>query len=380
MRTEQCQWSAETGWKPTPSCGTLGSAAQLVLVFGNARQFGSSNCLQHLRQLYPQAHLFGCSTAGEILGTSVRDETLSVTAVAFDHTRVQAARVRLAGVEGSFAAGEHLARQLPLQGLRHVFVLCEGLKVNASEFVNGLNAVLPRTVPISGGFAGDGNRLQVTHVCCAGQPEESLGAALGFYGERLQVGISAIGGWEPFGPDRQITKSRQNVLYEVDGRPALALYKQYLGRHAEGLPASGLMFPLELHLGQGQERVLRALLAVDEARQSITYAGNVPEGAYARFMVGHNEGLIEGTQIAARTSFEGLHCARPQLALLVSCNGRRFVLRQRVEEEIEAVREAVGPQAALSGFYSYGEIAPALAGGCAELHNETMAVTCLAET
>ncbi len=329
--------------------------------------------------MYPKAHIFGCSTAGEILGATVKDETLSVTAAAFEHTRLATACVHCDGAAQSFEAGARLVRELPPAGLRHVFVLSDGLKVNASEFVNGMNSVLPKGVATSGGFAGDGNRFQHTHVWCNGEPEESTAVALGFYGDRLLVGVSAVGGWEPFGPDRLITKSQQNVLFEVDGRPALALYKQYLGKYADGLPASGLMFPLELQLGEGKARVLRALLAVDETRQSITYAGNIPEGAYARFMVGHIEGLIEGAHLATKASLQTLQSVPAQLSLMVSCNGRRFVLKQRVEEEAESAHEALGDQAALVGFYSYGEIAPAMAEGCSELHNETMTVSSFAE-
>lgn len=378
MKTEQCQWSAKQGWKPLPSAGALGASAQVVFLFGGAKMLKQSGCLDAVRQAYPKAHLFGCSTSGEIQADHVWDETIALTAIAFDHTRVATARARIEGPERSFEAGEKLARQLKPEGLRHVFVLSEGLKVNASGLVAGINSVVPRGVTISGGCAGDGNRLQTTHVWCDGEPEESAAVALGFYGDRLRVGVSAISGWKPFGPDRLITKSKQNVLYEVDNRPALALYKKYLGAFARELPASGLMFPLELGMGSGQ-RVLRALLAVNEDEQSITFAGNVPEGVYARFMVGHVEDLIQGTRLAAGESLHNLDKFEPQFSLLVSCNGRRFVLKQRIEEEVEAVREALGSRVVLTGFYSYGEIAPAQTGGNCELHNETMTITSFSE-
>jgi len=379
MKIEQAQWTAEKGWQPALASKIPGDSIQVVFLFGNAKLVGRDGFLDDLRRAYPKARIFGCSTAGEIQNTTVRDDTIALTAVGFEHTRMAAARVRIEDPDRSFKAGEALARQLPAAGLRHVFVLSEGLKVNASELVNGINFALPTGVTTSGGCAGDGNRLQTTTVWCDGPPEESSAVALGFYGDRLQVGISAIGGWKPFGPDRLITKSRQNILYEIDNQPALALYKEYLGKYAEGLPATGLMFPLELSI-RNRQRVLRALLAVDEKEQSITFAGNVPEGAYARFMVGHIEDLIEGTLVAARQSMAGLNPGVPQFSILVSCNGRRFVLKQRIEEEVEAVREALGQQAVLTGFYSYGEIAPPEGGGAAELHNETMTVTSFSET
>jgi hypothetical protein len=308
------------------------------------------------------------------------DETISLTAISFAHTRIAMVRARIDGIADSWAAGARLARALDPMGLRHVFVLSEGLKVNASELVGGLDGALPAHVTVSGGCAGDGNRLETTHVWANGPPEGVAVVGLGFYGERLQIGVSAIGGWRPFGPDRLITRSTKNVLHEFDGRPALALYKQYLGNYADELPASGLMFPLELRGDEAGRPVLRALLSVNEDEQSITYAGNVPEGAQARFMFATIDDLIQGTHVAAKTSMQRLGAFPPQLSILVSCNGRRYVLKQRSEEEVEAVRAALGDQAALTGFYSYGEIAPADSGGRSQLHNETMTITSFAES
>jgi hypothetical protein len=156
------------------------------------------------------------------------------------------------------------------------------------------------------------------------------------------------------------------------------LYKEYLGSYAEGLPSSGLMFPLELSGDEAGRRVLRALIAVDEAEQSITYAGNVPEGSLARFMFGTIDDLVQGAHAAARSSLQRLGASPAQLSLLVSCNGRRYALKQRTEEELEAAKEALGAQAALTGFYAYGEIAPT-EDGSSQLHNETMTITSFSE-
>lgn len=378
MKIEQFQWTPQTKWKPGLSSVRLGDAAQVVFLFGNVKEL-SNGAREIVRRAYPNACLFGCSTSGEIQGASVRDDTLALTALAFEHTRSATAHVRIDNLEESFDAGARLVGQLNPSGLRHMVVLSDGLKVNASELVNGINSVLPPGVTVSGGCAGDGNRLQTTFVWVDGEPHQSAVVALGFYGERLRVGVSAVGGWNPFGPDRLITKSRKNVLYEIDGRPALALYKQYLGKHAEGLPATGLLFPLEIRVGNPAKGVVRAPLAVSEEEQSITFAGSMPEGAYARFMIGHMEELIQSTQIAARASLSNLKECPSQFSLIVSCNGRRYVLKQRIEEEIEVAREALGPRTTMTGFYSYGEIAPTDGGSRPELHNETMTITSFAE-
>jgi hypothetical protein len=379
MRVEQCQWTAAGGWNPPLSSTTLAASAQVVLLFGHASLVRTQECVARIRQAFPNAHVFGCSTAGEIQGSRVDNGTLALTALAFDHSRIATAQAPIETVDSGFVAGEHLIGQLNPRGLRHVFVLCEGLQVNASDLVRGINATLPPGVSASGGFAADGHAPQATLVWCDSEPRLSTAIALGFYGEGLHFGLSVTGGWRPFGPDRLITKSHKNVLYEIDGRPALELYKQYLGEHAAGLPAAGLMFPLELCLAPDHKRVMRALIGVDESQQSITFAGDMPEGSHARFMMGHIEDLIDGALKAAKSSRDSMNGRQPRLSLLVSCAARRFFLNQRVEEEVEAVREVLGEETALTGFYSYGEVAPPEAGGAAELHNETMSITSIAE-
>jgi hypothetical protein len=379
VKCEQFQWlNGAGGWNPAAPGEKLGRSAQLVLVFGNATP-GKAEGLEAIRSAYPQAHVVGCTTGGEIAGSTVRDETLCGTAVAFEHTQVVARSVTVPAGDDSYEAGAQLARSFEPAGLRHVFLLADGLKLGWSELVAGVAAALPAGVSASGGFAADGGLLQLTHVWCDSAPQERTAAALGFYGDRLKVGVAASGLWGPFGPDRLVTKSVKNVLYELDGRAALGLFKQYLGEHAKSLPASGLMFPLDVRLHPSGNRVLRSLIQIDESQQSVICAGNVPEGSHARLMTGNIEDLIDGTFSAARASLGGMSSVTPQLSVLVSCYGRRIVLKQRVEEEVEAVREVIGEAAAVTGFYSYGEVAPLALGGLPELHNETMTITNFAE-
>ena len=380
MKVEQFEWTKIGGWNPPLPVGAPQGAAQLALLFGDADLVRTQHCQSVVRQAFPKAHLFGCTTAGEILGTQVRTGTLALTAVTFEHTQIATARARIDGLDGSFAAGQEVVRQLPQQGLRHVFVVSEGLRVFGGDLVTAISSALPANVTASGGFAADPALFQSTQVWCDSEPESSTVVALGFYGERLRVGLSVTGGWRPFGPDRLITRSQRNVVYEFDGRPALALYKQYLGEHAAGLPASGHLFPLELHNPERKSRVLRALLAVDEKEQSITYASDVPQGCYARFMMGQIEDLVSGAHKAAKANLETLEGHRPGLSLIVSCAGRSHILSQRIEEEVEAIRDVFGEQTALTGFYSYGEIGPPEGICLPELHNETISITSLVET
>jgi hypothetical protein len=313
------------------------------------------------------------------MGTSVSDEGLVATAVHFEHTVLQARRLILQDGMTSFQAGEVLAQQFDPTGLAHILVLSEGVTVNGSGLVAGLQHNLPAQVGITGGLAGDGDRFQETLVLWNGQTEPHSILALGFYGEHLRVGAGSFGGWEAFGPFRQVTRSNGNRLYELDGRSALSLYRAYLGEQAADLPAAGLLFPLSVMTTASENPVVRTLLAIDDADQSMTYAGDVPEGSSARMMRTTIPHLVAGAMKAAKTSVEPLGDCSAELAILISCVGRKLVLRQRVDEEVQGVREALGERTFLTGFYSYGEIAPFTPGALCRLHNQTMTITTFAE-
>jgi len=377
MRIAQRVWSADQRADPGGAAAP-DYAAQLVLTFGAPDLLSRDSYWTELRERWPTATLLAGSTAGEIYGTRVFDDTVTATAISFDHATTRAARVAIRG-RGSDEIGRQLAEMLLGPELRHVLVLSDGLKVNGSALVRGLTERLPEGVTLTGGLCGDGARFGRTYACLDRFDAEESVVAVGFYGRELRVGMGSLGGWDSFGPERRITRSSGNVLYELDGEPALSLYERYLGEHAAGLPASGLLFPLTVR-SEGQERPLvRTILAVDRDAGSMTFAGDVPEGQFARLMRANFDRLVDGAIGAARTSLCALGEQPAQLAILISCVGRKLVLKQRVEEEVEGVERVLGSSAALTGFYSYGELSPFTAEARCELHNQTMTITTLSE-
>lgn len=378
MEIEQTHWTTQQGWLPSAP-GRLAHTAQLALMFGGPAALRDQQLTSVVRAAYPHALLLGCSTAGEIYDTQVLDDSLVVTAVHFTSTQVRGAVTPIAGAADSFEAGRRLAEALEHRGLRHVFVLSEGLRINGSELVHGLTQSLPADVTVTGGLSADGSRFAETVVLWQGELAPDTVAAVGLYGENLQIGYGSLGGWDMFGPDRLITRSSGNLLYELDGTSALSLYRRYLGEYAAGLPASGLLFPLSVSTCLGEERVVRTILAIDEDAGSITFAGDVPEGAHARLMKANFDRLIDGAVGAAGACSSALGDEPAELALLISCVGRKLVLQQRIEEEVEGVREVLGSGTVLAGFYSYGEISPILPSSRCALHNQTMTITTFRE-
>ncbi|MFA9217016.1 MAG: FIST signal transduction protein [Sphingomonadaceae bacterium] len=353
--------------------------AQLLLVFGARALLQDVALYPALRRACPDAVIAGCSTAGEICGTSVSDDSIVLTAVHFDSTELVMVTAEVAHSEDSRSAGATLSSRLLGERLRHVLVLSDGLQVNGSELVQGLRGLLPEGVNVTGGLAGDGPDFGSTVVLANGPAQGGLVAAIGFYSDTLKVGYGSMGGWDVFGPQRLVTRSAGNVLYELDGESALALYKTYLGSQAEDLPSSALRFPLALHLPGSDTYVVRTVLAVDEAQQSLTFAGDLPTGCYVQLMKANFNRLVDGAVRAAEDNCDQLGGQAPELAILISCVGRKLVLQQRIEEETEGVADVLGSQATLAGFYSYGEIAPHRALSRCELHNQTMTVTTFRE-
>ncbi|WP_437334586.1 FIST N-terminal domain-containing protein [Sorangium sp. So ce394] len=379
MRLATFSFSRATGKWSVRALPALDSDRTLVLVFGAPEFLDDPGAIRELRRAYPRSHMVGCSSAGEIAGTAVRDGTLSVAVARFERTTLSAAQVEVASASGSFAAGQALARKLDRPGLRGVLVLSEGLGVNGSQLVAGLNAVLPESVVVTGGLSGDGTRFQRTWVCVGDTVRSGLVAAVGLYGEHVVIQHGSKGGWDKFGPERVVTRSAGNVLYEVDGKPALSLYKEYLGDKAAELPASALLFPLALRATARDEKFLvRTVLAVDHEQQSMTFAGDVPEGHLVQLMKADFERLIGGAEQAARAASEAAAAGEGALAIAISCVGRRIVLGDRTEEEVEAVLDVLPRGTQVTGFYSYGEISPYAAGHC-DLHNQTMTLTVLSE-
>lgn len=377
MKTEQRKWT-NAGWETRTSAL---KKADLALVFGSTKLLKDPKTFEEAKRIHPEAHLLMCSTAGEILGDEVSDDTLSYTAISFDSTTLAFAKGDITEPKNSETVGDELTAQLPKKGLVHVMVFTDGLSVNGTALVKGLQKNLPETVSVTGGLVGDGPNFKETVLGLDEVPAAGKAVVIGFYGENLRVGYGSLGGWDAFGPTRTITKSDSNVLYELDGKPALKLYKEYLGDRAKDLPSSGLLFPLSLSINdpnRGQVEVVRTLLGVNEKDQSMTFAGDMPQGVETKLMKANFERLIDGAGGAASMSLGG--DTKPDLAVLISCVGRKLVLKERIEEEIEAVRAAMGPEATITGFYSYGEICPTAATEkqC-RLHNQTMTITTFKE-
>jgi hypothetical protein len=384
MQLETFQYNKDKGWS-VEKFPDLDSEHTLILIFSAPEFLKQPELIKELYDSYPNSKMIGCSTAGEIFGSIISDNSLSVAILRFENTKIKITKVPISSATDSFVAGEKVTELLADKELKNILVLSDGLNVNGTELVGGLNKA-KKPVVITGGLAGDGSNFKDTWTIYNGDILKNHVVAVGFYGSDIFVGHGSRGGWDIFGIERKVTRSKNNILYELDHRPALAIYKEYLGNRASGLPATGLLYPLAIRKDEHDPKhLVRTILSIDEKEQALIFAGDIPEGYLAQLMRANFERLITGASLAAEAAknnlfdVEAMETPTPLLCVAISCVGRRLLLCDRTEEEIESVLESLPYGAKQIGFYSYGELSPHGDGEC-DLHNQTMTLTLIHES
>ena len=353
--------------------------ADLVLAFGERTTLDTLKPYAQLKQKFPNAAIILSSASGQISNSKLVEEQIVVTAIQFEHTPIKSIEIQVDPTHAKNYLGERVKNELVTNELTALLVLSEGSFVNGTDLIEELKAETNHQVPIFGGIAGDGYLFEKTIVGLNRDAVANTIVIVGFYGNRLQFGFGSEGGWSDFGPEREVTMSAKNKVFKIGDRYALDIYKEYLGKYAEELPGSSLYFPLSMKESPDSEPVVRTILSIDEEEKSMTFAGNLPEGSLVKFMKSNSDKLIDASYKAATNS---VHEEQDysKIALLISCVGRKIVLGDRVEEEIEAVREVLGKEVLLFGFYSYGEITPNTKKVGCDLQNQTMTITTLFES
>jgi len=351
----------------------------LILIFVSPN-FSNLKLLKQYKLIYPDSIVTGCTTAGEIEDISVHFGSAVITGVKFSNAKVVYNEVRVFSPKDSEAAGKELIEKFDHEGLKHIYVISEGLNVNASDLVSGLKSYTSPNFSITGGLAADGYKAQKTFVLTNDFVfEQNVIVAIGFYGEDLKVGFGVLEGLNSLGVDRIITKSEKNVVYEIDEEPALDLISRLLGT-TNNVSDSIMLLPLSVREKVTDRDVIRSIKGFDKIENSITFTGNMPEGSYVRLMRTNIDRLINAAEGAAEVSIEPIGNTHTDLCLVTSCVGRRRFFKELVEEEIVAVRDVIGEDATITGFYSYGEISPIISSTVCDLHNQSIVVTSFSES
>ena len=358
----------------------LDSKNTLILIFASLEEEKLKKEVLEISEIFPSSIIIGASTAGEIFDEEVYDDTIVLSIAKFQSTSLQNHINKKISNDTSYQDGIDIAKTLNYDNLKGIFILSDGLHANGSKLTQGISSVVGSDIVVSGGLAGDKDKFEKTWIISDGEIKESMVTAIGFYGDNIHFQAASKGGWDSLGLTREITKSRDNVVYEFDGKPALEIYKRYLGNKVKDLPASALLFPLELKDPSiSEETVVRSVLGIDEKENSLTFAGDIPQGASVTFMKANFNRLINGAEESAEKLDFSKYKSEELLCIAISCVGRKLVLKSRIDEEIEAIKEVLPQNANVIGFYSYGEISPLASGSCS-LHNQTMTLTAIWES
>lgn len=378
MRVEQRKWSEDNGWEVLSDLN-LAEKANLVFAFGSTELVQDQSKFDEIRSLYPNAEIVVSSGSGEILGGVMGHQTLCVTAIFFEKTKIKTLEIKLDDVKDSFDVGAHISAQIEKDGLSNLMIFSNGDQINGSHLLTGLQFNLSESVPITGGLAGSYDPFSATYTGLNGKGIQGSVIGIGFYGEHLRIGHSSKAGWTPFGPERFITKSTNNVLFELNNEPVLDFYKKYLEGLFDDMVEAIRIYPLGIKTENGEDRLIRAFLNYDEETGGALFAGDMPEGSKVRMMKSNVNSLIDAAGNAAAASMKSFEIDKPDLAMCVSCVGRQFVLENWVAEEVQHVAETFGQDVPIAGFYSYGEIAPQAPNQKSALHNHTMTITTFKE-
>jgi hypothetical protein len=353
--------------------------ASFILIFTSRTLLESPGWLALVFEKYPNVPVISCSTSGEIYESELQEESISCLAIELEKTAVHISTEQVPEGADSLRSGESLGSQLSARkGLKHAVVFSDGWQVNGSELITGMYKNLPEGATVSGGLAGDGANFSKTLVGLNDIIRQGMAVAIGLYGSKLEVGFGAHGGWNEMGESLTVTQAKAREIMSLDGKNALTLYKQFLGKDASGLPGTALLYPLAVNLPGADGTVVRTVYNVDELDGTISLGEPVPIGATVKFMRAKFNDLLKGVELAAVEAKKSIK-AEAQLGLIVSCIGRKLLFDKRIEEEIAITQKALGSQAVMGGFYSYGEICPDKK-SLAELHHQMLTVTLFAET
>lgn len=381
MKVRSFSHSGDKGWSGLDDVKSMDSENSLILLFCSPSYLLNKKVLAQVTQDFPQSHIAGCSTSGEIKDTLVQDNSISGIIIQFEKAKVRTTQRFLSEYDSSKEVAASMAQELNEPDLKGLIVLSDGLQTDGTALVNGFNEILHQDTIIAGGLAGDGNNFKETWVYCDGDCHQGAIVTVGLYGEELKLRSSSRGGWDIFGPERVITKSHGNIVYEIDDHPSLDLYKEYLGEKAKDLPASGLLFPLQIRQDKSDDnRLVRTLLAIDEEQKTLTFAGSIPSGCLGQLMKANFDRLIDAVGEGIREEHNNEEDRdEDSFALAVSCVGRRLVLGARTEEELESLKDSLSEKAVIAGFYSYGEIGVNFEGKACELHNQSLTLLTIHE-
>ncbi|MFA6897160.1 MAG: FIST N-terminal domain-containing protein [Patescibacteria group bacterium] len=378
--------SKEAGMEACRQAFEKVSSPELVIVFASSK-LDQKEMLSGVREISKGVPLIGCSTAGEITSAGAAEGSVAVMAISsdvIDFTIGKGGDLK----SGVREAGAQLVKNITGSAkdkTNCLLMLTDVLNGNGAEVVRGIQDVLGSDTLIIGGAAGDDFLFKQTFNYYNGDISSSSVVGVGLSGD-YGIGVGVRHGWVSIGAPMKATKSKDAVLKELDGKPAVSIYEDYFGKKAEELREEPLAklaitYPLGMSVEGSDELLIRDPITVD-AEGAITCAAEIPEGAEVRLMIGSKEEAIAAAKDAAQKALAQLAGKTPRAVIVFNCIARRKLFGRDAGDEIAAIREVLGKDVPLIGFYTYGEIAPFNESAdkpFSRFHNETAVVAVIGD-
>ena len=322
--------------------------------------------------------VFGSTTVGEIFadeqhGANEKEESIVCMLLDIDPSAIS---LRLLQIEDSryYEIGKRVGAWAKEQYSNPAIItVTSGLDFDNDGYSQGI--VSTGVEYIFGGAAGDDLILKDTFVFS----KENFSAhgiiVLVLDLEKIEIMGTRAFGWTGIGQERVVTKADKNIVYEIEDKPAIDFYKKYLNVTSDDMPQTGIEYPLEVRLKNGQI-VYRAILDIDEKSGALVFAGHVEEKSKVRLSSAKGKAIIPYVKESIEEALAKQENFEPEIGLLFPCCSRKQVLGEYAIEEIEAIYKIT--QVPLVGFYAYGEIGAFPNGGNA-FHNETFVTALLRE-
>lgn len=329
--------------------------------------------LAAIRKEAPNAAIVGCTGAGVITrrGSDEGTHAVAVLAIASEHARFEALLE-----EGLSQDAEALGARLGARAAEHdrpraLFVFPDGLTGNTTALLRGLERSAPSELLVFGGAAGELMQFTRTFQYAGPRVASDSVAALLVEGDlRFETEVSH--GCRPLGLEHLVTRATGGTVYELDGRPAWEVLREYVDEPRETFDSHDVPWlALAQRLSDIDLDVIRVPLGCDSATGALFFPGELKEGE-SLVMARRDEEHVVARAVEASEALA--RRGDPVFVLQADCTGRgRLLFGDSVSERVIAPVQSQFPDdVAWLGFHSYGELAPL--GGRARYHNYTMAL------
>ena len=329
--------------------------------------------LRAVREATGGAPLTGCSGEGTIGVEDADESNFSVVVTVISSDELHWHNGLATGLEDDpHTAGKRVAQEL----LPHLssdtiglFVFPDGLNLTLYNFFAGLEENLPseRFLPMWGGGAGNNFSVETPTYQYCDDEVTTDGVAYALLSGKAQTSWAISHGLIPLGGARTVTRSKGNVIHEIDGKPAVEVLKEYLPEQALVEDRDWMHYAVSLALCfkapsymKDEEYVVRGVPGVRMADGSITVQTEVPEGTSIWFSSRDKEKMTTGLDRMARQIKDQLGDEKPKLVFQFECmtRGKTMLREQEKLQVLKQFRQSVSPEAPWTGFYTIGEIGP----------------------